>query len=187
MITSSFNPAVGRFLVSEPFMSDQNFQRTVILLVEYGDQGSLGFVINRKLKVKIHEVVEGVPSVDAPVFMGGPVEQNTLHFVHRLGANLAGSRNIYDDIFWGGSFDDLQHQLKLGMVDPNEILFFIGYSGWGPGQLENEIERKSWIVAPEAPEFIFRKEYKDMWRQILKSMGAKYQVISNYPTDPRLN
>lgn len=187
MITSSHLPATGRFLISEPFMSDQNFQRTVVLLVEHGEQGSLGFVLNRQLKVKIHEVVEGVPSVDAPVFMGGPVEQNTLHFVHKLGEEIIGSRQVYENIYWGGSFEDLQEKLRLGLISAHDILFFIGYSGWGPGQLDFELEKKSWIVAPEDPNFIFRDHYEDMWREVLKSMGTKYQIISNYPIDPRLN
>ena len=101
MLTSSFKPNAGRFLISEPFMHDSNFQRSVVFLVEHSDRGSLGFVMNRQLKVRIDEVVDEMPRIDAPVFIGGPVEQSTLHYVHRLGDDLPGSRTIYRDVYWG--------------------------------------------------------------------------------------
>lgn len=187
MFSSTFKPAAGRFLISEPFMEDANFQRTVVLLVEHGEAGSLGFVLNRQLDLSISQLVEGLPEFEAPVFMGGPVEQNTLHFVHRLGNQLPGSQEIHEGVFWGGDFETLKEKLSLQLISREDILFFIGYSGWSSGQLERELEMKSWIVAPEAPHFIFRKDYSDMWRDVLKSMGKKYAIISNYPTDPRLN
>lgn len=187
MLSSSYKPAAGRFLISEPFMYDQNFQRTVVLLVEHGPNGSLGFVLNRQLEVSINDIVEDFPAIESPVFMGGPVEQTTLHYVHRLGDRLSESRPIIDDISWGGSFEDLREMLTYGEVDKKDILFFVGYSGWAPGQLAEELKRKSWIVAPEDPQFIFRTDYQDLWRTVLQSMGTKYKVIANYPVDPRLN
>jgi len=187
MITSSYQPVAGRFLISEPFMHDLNFRRSVVLLVEHGDKGSLGFVLNRQLDITINEVVENLPPLSAPVFMGGPVEQSTLHYVHRLGEQPTGSRKVYEGVYWGGNFEELKEQIILGRVAPGDILFFIGYSGWSPGQLKDELERKSWIVAPEDPNFIFRDTYDDMWRSVLKTLGDKYRIISNYPVDPRLN
>ncbi len=187
MITSSYKPLAGRFLISEPFMHDLNFKRSVVLLVEHGEEGSLGFVMNKQLEITLNEVVSDLPSLVSPVFMGGPVGQSTLHYVHRLGEAIPGSREVYEDVFWGGSFDELKEQILLGKVSSDDILFFIGYSGWNPGQLEGELNRKSWIVAPEDPRFIFRNTYKDMWREVLQSLGAKYRIISNYPVDPRLN
>lgn len=187
MITSSYKPQPGRFLVSEPFMGDPNFQRTVVLLVEHTEEGSLGFVMNRQLDALLHDLVEDAPVFDAPVFMGGPVEQNTLHFVHRLGDTLAGSHEISEGLYWSGDFDQLQEMIEAGKVATDEILFFVGYSGWGGGQLDAELERKSWIVAPENPDFVFTEDYEELWQQILRSMGDKYKVISNYPIDPKLN
>ncbi len=187
MLTSSYQPAPGRFLVSEPFMEDQNFQRTVILMVEHGETGSLGFVLNRQLNMKIHEVVKGISEIDSPVFLGGPVEQNTLHYVHRIGERVIGCHPVEQGVWWGGSFEVLKHLLESGEASARDVLFFIGYSGWSPGQLTEEIERKSWIVAPEDIDFIFREDYDDIWRQVLQHMGDKYKVISNYPVDPSLN
>lgn len=186
MLTSSYKPRPGRFLVSEPFMYDNNFRRTVVLLVEHNREGSMGFVMNRQLNVAISEVVEGMPPLESPVFMGGPVDQETLHFVHRL-EDLPGCRQVCHGVYWGGNFEELKRQISLGQVDPADVLFFVGYSGWGPSQLESELDKKSWIIAPEAPFFVFQPDYSDMWRQVLQSMGTKYRVISNYPVDPKMN
>lgn len=187
MMTSAHRPAPGRFLISEPFMADENFQRTVVLLVEHGAQGSLGFVLNRQLEASLEEVVHGLPPFDANVFLGGPVEQDTLHFVHRRGDLIAESREVLDGLWWGGDFEQIQELIHAGHLQGEEILFFVGYSGWSSGQLDQELRRKSWIVAPENPDFIFRREQDNLWQDILKSMGPRYQVISNYPIDPRLN
>ena len=186
MITSAFRPLPGRFLISEPFMDDENFQRTVVLLVEHGEQGSLGFVLNRHLKVKIHEVVEDMPLIDATVCLGGPVEQSMLQFIHKI-ADLPDSRPVVEDVYWGGDFEELQDMIEEGAVDPKEVLFFIGYSGWAPGQLQSELDRKSWIIAPENPEAIFHPHPKTLWKDLLQDMGQKYKIISNYPVDPSLN
>lgn len=187
MITSKFKPGPGRFLVSEPFMGDPNFRRTVVLLVEHGEDGSLGFVMNRQLKAGIQEIVEDLDDFDSPVFLGGPVEQNTLHYVHRLGEQLSGSRHISGDLYWSGDFDQLKEMIRSGEASEEEVLFFVGYSGWSPGQLFEELERKSWIIAPQNDAYIFDGEYEDLWKNILRGMGEKYRVISNYPVDPRLN
>ncbi|MEL6652912.1 MAG: YqgE/AlgH family protein [Bacteroidota bacterium] len=187
MLTSAFKPAPGRFLISEPFMYDQNFQRSVVLLVEHGDTGSLGFVMNRAVELSMEDIVDGFPVIDAPVFMGGPVEQSTLHYVHRLGDLLPNSHEVVEGLYWGGSFEVLKSKVQDGLISEEDILFFVGYSGWAPGQLDQELERKSWIVAPSELEFVFREDYDDLWRTILQSMGTKYKVIANYPVDPRLN
>ncbi|RMG70201.1 MAG: YqgE/AlgH family protein [Bacteroidetes bacterium] len=186
MVTSSYLPQAGRFLISEPFMQDENFQRTVVLLVEHGEQGSLGFVLNRRLQVRIGEVVEDLLGADLPVFLGGPVEPNTLHFVHTFG-ELPGARPVYEGLFWGGDFESLKQLARAGHLQEENILFFIGYSGWSPGQLDGELKRKSWIIAPENMDFVFEYDPPKLWRDLLQSLGEKYRILSNYPQDPRLN
>ncbi len=186
MITSPYLPAIGRFLISEPFMEDQNFQRTVVLLVEHSKEGSLGFVLNRRLQVRLGDVVPDLKPLDAPMYLGGPVEQSTLHYLHRL-ADLPGARHVCEGVYWSGSFEALQTSIERGTVESDDILFFVGYSGWSPGQLDGELLRKSWIVTPEQPEMIFEADRDDLWRQALQSLGGKYKIISNYPVDPKLN
>lgn len=186
MITSAFKPSPGRFLISEPFMIDSNFQRTVVLLVEHNEEGSLGFVLNRRIDKGVHELVEDFPQSQANVFLGGPVEQDTLHYVH-LDGELEGSRPVVEDMYWSGDYMKVKEKLLLGTLHEDNILFFVGYSGWGPGQLEKELSEKSWIVAPHNVGFVFGQNHDQLWQNILRSMGKKFHVISNYPTDPSLN
>lgn len=185
MLTSSYRPDAGRFLISEPFMRDSNFQRTVVLLVEHGANGSLGFVVNRRLRVEIGEIVSSLKGCPYPVFLGGPVEQNTLHFVHKFGG-LRGARSVAGDLYWGGDFEELKGYIQAEKVQSHTIRFFIGYSGWAPRQLEGELDQKSWIVAPSNTDFVFDED-ENLWRSILRRMGGKFEVIANYPVDPTLN
>lgn len=168
-------------------MEDDNFQRSVILLVEHGPQGSMGFILNRQLKYVLADIIEDLPGQHTPVFLGGPVDPNSLHYVHRLGHLIPESREVMDGLYWGGDFDTVRKLIVSKSVQEEDILFFVGYSGWGPGQLQNELRRKSWIIAPENTEFVFQEDHQHLWQSLLRSMGTKYQIISNYPTDPMLN
>ncbi|GAB4428560.1 MAG: YqgE/AlgH family protein [Bacteroidia bacterium] len=167
-------------------MQDENFQRTVVLLVEHGSSGSLGFVLNRKLDATLPDIIEEVQGFPLPIYLGGPVEPNTLHFIHTLD-QLPGSRKVYDGLYWGGDFDALQELIRQGRVSEQEIIFFVGYSGWAPRQLQQELDRKAWIIAPENLDYVFIDDPGDLWRRLLQSLGHKYKIISNYPVDPRLN
>lgn len=120
--------------------------------------------------------------------MGGPVQQDTLHFLHRAGDAVEDSQEIDNGIFWGGNTERVIEQLELGTLNPEDFKFFLGYSGWGGGQLLREVEEKSWIIYKMAkPEQIFDIDPDNLWREVLKSMGGEYKIISNYPTDPSLN
>ncbi len=179
-------PQKGDFLISEPFLPDPNFKRTVILLTEHNHEGSVGFVLNKNMHLSIEDTLEGFPEFDVPVYNGGPVQPETLHFIHKL-ENLEGCLHVIGDIYWGGDFDALKVLIDLGKVNKNEILFFIGYSGWSAGQLDMEIKEKSWIVSPAKEEFIFSNNTETLWQDILKTMDQKYAIMANFPEDPSLN
>lgn len=181
-------PEKGDLLISEPYLPDPNFERTVILLCEHDDNGSFGFVLNKKSHTSLPELVEEAEGFDSEVFVGGPVQQNTLHFLHNTPATLKGDREIVEGVFWGIDFEGLLSAINTHQVEQDRVKFFIGYSGWSPGQLQEELEAKSWIVYKKAtPELVFNRNPDELWQEALKSMGGKYRVISNYPTDPRLN
>lgn len=167
-------------------MDDENFQRTVVLLVEHSAEGSLGFVLNRRLEIPLSELVKELPLPGVPIYLGGPVENTTLHYIHRL-ETLPGARKVGDGVYWSGSFEILSEMINTRQLDPDEIVFFVGYSGWGAGQLDQELARKSWIVAPGDMNVVFQADQSDLWRQLLQTLGPKYKVISNYPVDPKLN
>jgi putative transcriptional regulator len=180
-------PEKGRLLISEPFLPDPNFERTVVLLCEHNDEGSFGFVLNKPSLLKVKEVLEDVLSLDTTVYVGGPVQQDTLHFIHR-NSTVESAVEIASNVNWGGDFETIVTMCDTSQLPATDIRFFLGYSGWGPGQLNAELEQDSWIVCDFINEqLLFDTDPQVMWRKALESMGGKYSVISNYPTDPRLN
>lgn len=184
---NKLKPEKGRLLISEPFLPDPNFERTVVLLCEHNDEGSFGFVLNKPSELKVNEVIEDIGSFENPVFVGGPVQQDTLHFIHRS-IVVTNAIELRDHISWGGDFDSILSLSDTKQLQPADIRFFVGYSGWGPGQLESELEQESWIVCDFVTnELLFDTEPADLWRKALGSMGGRFSVYSNYPVDPRMN
>ncbi|WP_258099850.1 YqgE/AlgH family protein [Marinoscillum pacificum] len=181
-------PEKGDLLISEPYLPDPNFERTVILLCEHDENGSFGFVLNKPSNSGLSELIEEAEGFDSTVYVGGPVQQNTLHFLHKSPNKLASDKEIVNGVYWGVDFDNLLTSINTKVVDENDLKFFIGYSGWSDGQLLDELKAKSWIVYKKAtPELVFDMNPEELWREALQNMGGKYRVISNYPTDPRLN
>jgi len=184
---NKLKPEKGRLLISEPFLPDPNFERTVVLLCEHNEEGSFGFVINKPSILKIAEVMEEAQSLDDIVFVGGPVQQDTLHFLHR-NTTITNAVKIQDDIYWGGDFQSLISQLNTSIIKPTDIRFYLGYSGWGQGQLEAELQEDSWIVCDFVDDaLLFDTEPTAIWKKALDNMGGRFSVYSNYPVDPRLN
>ena len=181
-------PAAGDLLISEPFLQDQNFVRSVVLLCDHNDQGSFGFVVNKPSILRLGEIVQNLDFLDKEVFVGGPVEQNTLHFVYLGEKVLEGSVSVGNQVWWGGDFDQLIEKLRLNQMDLDRIRFFIGYSGWGAGQLQDEMNEETWILCHEnIDENSFGSTPDDLWKGLLKNMGGEFRLIANYPRDPRLN
>ena len=184
---NKIKPERGRLLISEPFLPDPNFERTVVLLCEHNEDGSFGFVLNKPSILKVSEVMEDLATLDSVVYVGGPVQQDTLHFIHR-NATLENAVEIVTGIQWGGAFENLMLLLETHQIDQKDIRFFLGYSGWGPGQLDAELDQDSWIVCDYVTDqLLFDTEPEIMWRKTLENMGGRFSVYSNYPVDPRLN
>jgi putative transcriptional regulator len=180
-------PEKGRLLISEPFLPDPNFERTVVLLCEHNDEGSFGFVLNKPSLVKANEVMDELKNFEHEVFIGGPVQQDTLHFIHRK-AEIENGSEILEGIYWGGTFEQVLTLCDTHQLQPSDIKFFLGYSGWDAGQLEEELEQDSWIVCDFVTEdLLFETNPNQMWKKALESMGGRFSVYSNYPVDPRLN
>jgi len=181
-------PSVGDLLISEPFLQDENFVRSVVLLCEHSEDGSFGLVINKPSILKLNELVEGLAFLDKDVFVGGPVEQNTLHFIYVGEKALEGSIALNEKVWWGGDYETLLEKLKTGLLDPDSVRFFLGYSGWGAEQLAEELTQGTWIISKDnINEQTFEFTPDQLWRNLLKNMGGEFQLIANYPLDPRLN
>ena len=180
-------PKQGRLLISEPFIFDPHFKRTVILLVEHNANGSVGFILNRPINIKVNEIVEDFPTFDAEVFLGGPVNQNNLFFFHTMGEAIEGSSEIIPGLFLGGNFSQVKELIITGKMQPHDIRFFAGYSGWEKNQLKKELKEKSWIVTKATLEQALYGRTKEFWHETLKKMGSKFAIMSNFPEDPTMN
>jgi putative transcriptional regulator len=180
-------PQKGRLLASEPYLADPNFGRTIVLLTEHNEDGSVGFILNKPSETLLSEVVEDFFGFDARINIGGPVQQDTLHFIHRIEA-IENSILLTNGLFWGGNFAQVLALIETKQITPTDIKFFLGYSGWAIGQLEEELIENSWIVSDKVTqELIFETPPDDMWKKSLQYLGGRFSVYSNYPIDPTMN
>jgi putative transcriptional regulator len=177
----------GRLLLSEPYLADPNFERTVILLTEHNEEGSVGFILNKPSESRLSEVMEELKGLDSQIYIGGPVQQDTLHFIHRY-PGLEDAIELENGLYWGGNFEQLLSLVESGQFSVTEIKFFLGYSGWSPDQLEDELKLNSWIVSDRVSnEMIFETLPDQMWKKAMQDLGGRFSVYSNYPADPRMN
>ncbi len=183
----NYQPSRGSLLLSEPLLADPNFERTVVLLCENTNDGAFGFVLNKKSEMTVADVMQDI-EMEIPLFIGGPVEQDTLHFIHRVPDQVSGSIEIRPGIYWGGDFEDVLQAITLGLFNADDYRFFLGYSGWGYEQLIMELKENSWIVREEYDvNHIFHQDPTRLWKKSLSEMGERYKMFTNYPIDPRLN
>ena len=180
-------PGPGILLIADPFLKDPNFLRTVVFLCEHKEEGSFGFVLNRKYENTLDELIPGLEDLKLPVFYGGPVQMDTIHFLHQYPHDIPGSEEVIKGVYWGGDFEKVIEMLKTGTADPNKIRFYIGYSGWADGQLTTELEEKSWLTLAGTRKLIFHRDYKEIWKDSLKQLGGEYEMMINFPIDPQLN
>lgn len=184
---NKLNPKKGRILISEPFLDDDYFKRSVVLLCEHNEEGTFGYVLNNYIPTAISDILENFPEIDSRISLGGPVNSDNLFYIHTLGNKIPGSLEIIPGLFMGGSFEEIKSLMKDGLIKENELRFFIGYSGWSTGQLERELKDSSWIVAETDITTIMDTYIHNLWKKILGDMGENHQLFSNYPENPSLN
>ncbi|HHJ09649.1 MAG TPA: YqgE/AlgH family protein [Bacteroidetes bacterium] len=180
-------PGKGKVLISEPFLRDEYFKRSIVLLAEYGNEGALGFVLNKPVNMAVSKLVKDFPEADIPVYLGGPVSTNTLHYIHTLGDLLPDSKSIFSEIYWGGDFERLKKLIEQGVATRNNLRFFIGYSGWDAGQLERELSENSWVIAKLRVNQIMMGNDQEIWKKVLRDLGKKYKLWADFPENPGLN
>jgi putative transcriptional regulator len=180
-------PSPGTLLIADPFLQDPNFMRTVVFLCEHQEEGSFGFVLNRPMDVTLGQLVPELEGNDTPVFYGGPVQLDTIHFLHQLPDTIPGGLEVSEGVFWGGDFSLLVQAILKDQVDMKKLRFYLGYSGWGSGQLDNEMKTNSWLTVKAKRKLVFHKKYQEIWKDSLIELGGDYEQMVNYPTDPQLN
>lgn len=187
MKPTNIQPTPGSILISEPSLKDMYFQRSVVLLAEHNKEGSFGLILNKPLDVDFNDVVKGFPQFNARVYLGGPVNTKNLFFMHNRGDFIRNSQPIKEGWFWGGEIDDVKSLMHLGELSPNNIRFYIGYSGWTENQLDEELSETSWLVSePDLPHLI-EIPSNEMWKHSVAELGKEYEVWMNFPNDPTLN
>lgn len=173
----------GCLLISEPFLPDPNFYRSVVLITEHNAQGSVGLVLNQRGDLHIQDLFADLHT-EAPVFMGGPVSRDSMMFLHEH-EELEGAEPVMPGLYWGGDFEIMRFLNNEGLLH-GRVKYFVGYSGWGPGQLQSELEQKSWIVTPALPEDVF-SETANLWKTALSRLGPDFRHLGNAPEDVQLN
>lgn len=184
---STLLPATGRLLISEPYLPDPYFRRTVVLLCDHNAEGSFGFVLNRLTDMGVNDLLENLPVLGAPVGIGGPVQSSNLFYIHTLGTRLQGSRSVVDGVYVGGDFEQLQVMLHADPRLTKHVRFFVGYSGWDKDQLNKELDERSWLVATATKQRIMDVGNDDLWADSLRDMGSSFAPLANFPDDPSLN
>lgn len=178
----------GQLLIAEPSsVGDLSFNRSVILLADHNESGSVGFIINKPLKYTIQDLI---PEINAhfKIYNGGPVEQDNLYFIHNIPDLIPNSIEISDGIYWGGDYESTKVLINNGKIAKNNIRFFLGYTGWEENQLENEMQENLWIIAKNNYENkIIGKSASQFWKQQIKELGGDYLIWSNTPENPTLN
>lgn len=181
-----FSPEKGRVLISEPFLGDPFFKRAVVLLCENNEQGSFGLILNKPISIKPHDIIQDFPFFDQSLFNGGPVDTKNLFFIHSL-EGFKDSIPLGNELYLGGDFDELKRLILNGTLTSSNLRLFVGYSGWGEGQLAGELEENAWMVGETDSSLIFDYESESLWQNHLKKLGPNYDHLINCPEDPSMN
>lgn len=177
---------VGNILIAEPFLEGKYFSRSVIFMVEHDEKGSIGFVLNKPMVYSTSDLVTELEGIHFPVYIGGPVEQNQLYYLHTH-AELDDAVHIANGIYWGGDFSALVGMLREKYILPGEIRFFAGYSGWDAAQLERELEENTWMIGDISRQRFFSLPNEDIWEVSMSELGGRYRIWANFPKNPILN
>ena len=177
----------GRILISEPSFNDSIFFKSVVLLTHHNDEESIGLILNQPTKISLNEILNDIPLSDFPVYIGGPLAKQSLQFIHTLGSLIPESKQITENIYFGGDFNTVLKLMQDKKITKNEIRFFVGYSGWGEDQLNNEIREESWLVKSTKDNLCMQYSTPKLWNNIIRKTKSDYAIWVNMPKDPNLN
>jgi len=178
----------GQLLIADPYIiGDLSFTRSVILLANHNPEGSVGFIINKPLKFTIKDLIPDIKA-SFKIYNGGPVDQDSLYFIHNVAELITNSIEISNGIYWGGDFESVKELIDQKKITKNNIRFFLGYTGWDEDQLETEMQNNSWIITPNSYENkIIGKDTASFWKEKIIELGGNYLLWSNAPENPQLN
>ncbi len=184
---NNIKPAPGKVLVSEPFMDDYYFKRSVILLADHSEEGSFGIIVNKPIHIQLTDVITDIRGFNASVYLGGPVKTDSIFFTHTLGHRIEGSIKILEGLYWGGDLGDVKTLINNREIGPAQIRFYLGYSGWSPKQLNNELKRDSWLVTKATADTLMNTDGQELWNRLIVDLGKQYAHWTKFPVDPGMN
>ena len=180
--------APGSLLAAWPDLRDPNFMHTVLLMCQHSEEGAYGLVINRPTELHVGQVLADHPTLgqsDFPIHLGGPVDHQTLQFVHRVPEAIPGGLPLAEGVFLGGELDALG---ELLLADPvvavSSVRVLLGYSGWSAGQLDQELATGSWVPAPGSADAVFGSDPAGTWREVVSSVDP---ALGTLPPDVQWN
>ncbi len=177
----------GSILISDPFSDDVYFGRSVVLICEHNEEGTFGFVLNNYIDVNLHQLDDNFPNINARISFGGPVSKENLYYIHSF-SDITNTLEIREGLHYGGDFDEITDRIKDAKNPNKEIRFFVGYSGWSVGQLDEEIKNENWITANNiSTENIIDTKLDDLWRICLEKQGQRFQLMTKFPRNPMDN
>lgn len=178
----------GDILISKPnILGDVTFNRSIVLVVDNNEEGVVGFMVNKPLDEDLNQLMPEIHQ-EFKVFDGGPVERDKLYFIHNVPDLISGGLKISEGLYWGGSTREITKNINSGQIDASHIKFFLGYSGWGAFQLEDEITDDVWLKQNKMnPDEIIACESASFWNQKIKSLGGEYLIWSNAPDNFNYN
>lgn len=180
-------PQAGRILVSEPYSSDHIFEKSVVLIAEHNEKGTLGFILNKPIMIEANPLLKFFGVFPPNISLGGPLGLNCVISLHSLGPDIIPeSKPVSDGIFYGGSYKEILRKIEDGLVSEHDVRFFLGYSSWAPKQLDKEIESKFWIVGNLDRKTIMDYD-SDIWAEAVKNLGGHYTMWQNLPSNPIYN
>ena len=185
-VESKLMPEQGRVLIAEPFLPGDYFSRSTVLLAQCSAEGDVGFILNKPTNFLVKDLFNVFPDFDSHVFLGGPVSNDKLFFLHTLGEKIPDSLHIRDQLYWSGDFEHLMALIRAGIVGEEEVRFFLGYSGWSAGQLVAEISDFSWVVIEPSIDTILSSD-ETFWNESIKIICGNALLWQNFPENPELN
>ncbi|HFS67340.1 MAG TPA: YqgE/AlgH family protein [Flavobacteriia bacterium] len=178
----------GKLLISSPeLLLDHVFNQSVLLLTEHNDKGSMGFMLNKPLIIRLNDIFEDIPG-NIQLWNGGPVETGNMFYIHNVPELIPNAIPIdpSNNLYIGGEFEVIKKLLQQEILDEGNIKFFLGYSGWAPDQLSEEIKEKAWFVTPNNLN-IFDINPKNLWKEKIVDVNPKNVIWKNAPLNPHLN
>ena len=182
-------PKQGSLLISAPFLRDYHYARSVVLVVDHNEEGSMGIVVNKNFNnlMTLNELVPSLSSLPPiPLYKGGPVSRETLFYLHTL-PFLKGAFPMGNGLYLNGDFDAMQKYILDGGPTQGVVRFFCGYAGWQRGQLQEEIESNTWLVNNHHNVDLLNMYLRDLWQEALTDLGGKYAIWARYPRFPSMN